>query len=110
MNFLVDAQLPLALARFIRQHGHGGVHVADVGMAAEEDGPIWDRAVRESQVIVTKDEDFAVRRLLRVGGPPPVVWLRVGNCSNRALLQWFTPLWPDVVRRLTDGDVLVEIV
>ncbi len=110
MNFLIDAQLPVALARFVRQQGHAAVHVADVGMAADEDGPIWDRALRESEVVITKDEDFAIRRTLKISGAPQIVWLRVGNCSNRALMQWLAPLWPDLVRRLASGDVLVEVV
>ena len=109
MRFLIDAQLPIALARFIRQQGETATHVADAGMAAADDSPIWDRAVRESEVIVTKDEDFAVRRLLTTTGPP-VVWLRVGNTANRGLLHWFAPLWPDIVRRLDAGEILIEVV
>ena len=109
MRFLIDAQLPIALARFVRQQGEAAIHVADAGMAAADDPPIWDRAARESEIIVTKDEDFAVRRLLTTVGPA-VVWLRVGNTSNRGLLQWLTPLWPDIVRRLAAGDVLIEVV
>lgn len=109
MKFLIDAQLPVALARFIRGQGHAAVHVADAGLAGADDPPIWDRAVREVEVIVSKDEDFAVRRTLTTRGPP-VVWLRVGNCSNRALLAWFTLLWPEVVRRLAADDPLIEVV
>ena len=109
MRFLIDAQLPIALARFIRTQAQTATHVADVGMAAVDDPPIWDRAAREGEVIVTKDEDFALRRLLTTVGPP-VLWLRVGNCSNRALLAWLVPMWPDIVRRLESGDTLIEIV
>jgi len=60
-------------------------------------------------VLLTKDEDFAQRRLLSTNGPA-VVWLRVGNCSNRALLQWFAPLLADIVERLELGEKLIEIV
>jgi predicted nuclease of predicted toxin-antitoxin system len=110
VKFLIDAQLPIALGRFVRQQGHAAIHVADIGMAADDDGPIWDRAASELEIIITKDEDFALRRILTVAGPPQIVWLRVGNCSNRALMQWLAPLWPDIVRRLAGGDALVEVV
>jgi predicted nuclease of predicted toxin-antitoxin system len=72
VRFLIDAQRPIALAKFIRGRGHDATHVADLGMAAADDPPIWDRAVREGEVIVTKDEDFALRRLLTTVGPQVV--------------------------------------
>ena len=43
MRFLTDAQLPVALAQFIRGHGHTATHVAVVGMAAADDPPFWGR-------------------------------------------------------------------
>jgi predicted nuclease of predicted toxin-antitoxin system len=39
---------------------------------------------------------------------PAVVWLRVGNCSNRALRIWLDPLLPAIVRQLEQGDRLIE--
>jgi predicted nuclease of predicted toxin-antitoxin system len=33
-------------------------------------------------VIITKDEDFVVRKLFETG--PPVVWVRIGNTSVTA--------------------------
>ena len=64
--------------------------------------------VEHGEVIVTKDEDFP-ERSLRSPLPPSVVWLRIGNCSNRALSAWFRPLWPEIGRRLTAGDRIVEV-
>ena len=109
LNFLVDAQLPPALARFLQSHGYAAVHVADAGLLNSDDNPIWECALDRGAVIVTKDEDFADFATLRANGPP-VVWLRVGNCSNRALLTWFAPLLPSIVERLASGDALVEVV
>jgi hypothetical protein len=34
----------------------------------------------------------------------------VGNCSNRALLVWLTPMLPEIERRLDAGETLIEIV
>ena len=33
MRFLIDAQLPPALARWITEHGHEAEHVLDCGLA-----------------------------------------------------------------------------
>ena len=108
MKFLIDAQLPPFLVRLIQEAGHEAIHVADIGMSSSEDTIIWNYAASNSMVILTKDEDFAARIQLRpeILG---VVWLRIGNCSNRALFTWFTSILPHVLKCLQQGDKLVEI-
>jgi predicted nuclease of predicted toxin-antitoxin system len=103
VRFVVDAQLPPALARAVSDAGYSWEHVADVGLLAADDEPIWQYASSHGSVIVTKDEDFSNRKPLRRGGPA-VLWLRVGNCSNRALLTWFLPLLPQIIDRLNQGE------
>jgi predicted nuclease of predicted toxin-antitoxin system len=61
VKFLIDAQLPPALAAWLREVGHHAVHVEDVGLREATDGPIWEHALRMAAAIITKDEDFAVR-------------------------------------------------
>jgi len=108
MKFLVDAQLPPALARLLESHGHVAKHVIDINMHADDDTAIWDYAIEMEMAVVTKDEDFAHR--FNQGGPSPViVWLRVGNTSRRALLQWFQPLLPQVIQLMEQGERLVEV-
>jgi predicted nuclease of predicted toxin-antitoxin system len=75
VRFLVDAQLPPALARRLEAQGHVAKHVADRGLVSASDDAIRDYAVGAAAVIVTKDENFAVHQLLT--GGPAVVWLRV---------------------------------
>ena len=70
---------------------------------------IWNHAVSNNAVIVTKDEDFAAR-IPMDRELPPIVWLRVGDCSNRALLQWFSPVLAQVLNSLRQGDKLIEVV
>lgn len=108
MRFLIDAQLPNALASWLRERGHQAEHVLEVGLAQGKDNPVWRYAEQNGAVVVTKDEDFAewVRRG-RAG--PAVVWLRIGNSSKRALLAWIEPLLPVIVRHLERGDRLVEV-
>ena len=108
MRFIVDANLPPALARALTAQGHHADHVSDVGLRESEDDPIWDYALRHQAVIITKDEDFP-RLLARPLPVPAIVWLRVGNCRNTALLSWFLALLPAVRERLEMGDRLIEI-
>ncbi len=109
MRFLVDAQLPPALARWLEQRGHTAEHVVDCGMALADDSAVWDYALAVGAVILTKDEDFAVRRELSSQGPA-LLWIRRGNTSRRELLKWFEPLLPAVLEALAQGEALIEIV
>ena len=108
-RFLVDAQLQSALARWLAERGYEATHVADLGMASARDRAIWERAMSTGAVILTKDEDFALRRAQSTDGPA-VVWLRCGNTRRRALLAWFEPHLPTVLEALARGECLIEIV
>ena len=104
MRFLVDAQLPPALAGWLRARGHEAEHTG----AAAKDGAIWDRARDEDWIIVTKDRDFAVWVTARRAGPA-VVWIRLGNATTDVLTRWLEPRWPKVERRLSQNARLVEV-
>lgn len=106
MRFLVDEQLPPALARWIEVRGHSAVHVRDVGLQAAPDDAIWRFAVEHGCVIVTKDEDFAERRGRQDG--PPILWLRLGNSTMRELEVRMERIWLDVVTWLEQGEAVVE--
>jgi predicted nuclease of predicted toxin-antitoxin system len=108
LNFIIDAQLPPALANWIRTAGHDATHVFDIGLKSADDLIIWVRAVQQEMIIVSKDEDFVDHWLLSAD-PARLVWIRKGNCSNRALIEWLTPLWPETLKRLEQGDRLVEL-
>jgi predicted nuclease of predicted toxin-antitoxin system len=108
VNFLVDAQLPPALARWIASQGQTAAHVFDLGLHTANDPVIWERAGTESAAIISKDEDFVDRWLLSER-TVALVWIRKGNCSNRALLAWFAPLWTDTVKRLEQGEKFIEL-
>ena len=108
MKFIVDAQLPPALARLLRESGCDAFAVREIGLREANDAEIWRYAVQQQAAIVTKDEDFAERSLYS-RDQPVIVWLRIGNTSNQALLRWFVPLWPEIMRRIELGDRLIEV-
>ena len=108
MRFLVDAQLPPALARRLVQLGHEAEHVADCGLALASDSLIRAHAVRTGAAIVTKDEDFVVMRLLAES--PPVLWMRTGNTRRAELLRRIEAALPEAVAAFERGETLVEII
>ena len=48
------------------------------------DGIVWEYAKVHGLTIVSKDADF-YERSMRVGAPPKVIWVRLGNCSTGAV-------------------------
>src|ERR1035438_9861502 len=109
MRFLVDAQLPPGLASFLTAHGCDEAKAArDVGLRQAEDNAIWSFASAGKWIVVTKDEDFAERGL-RASSGPQVLWLRIGNSTNRVLFAWLEPLLPAALRDLQAGHRLVEL-
>lgn len=109
MRFVIDAQVPEALARWLTDRGHDAEHVRACGLAAASDSAIWRYAVSTDAVIVTKDEDFARRRMTETDGPA-VVWLRIRNTRRRELIVSFASASPDLLEALERGETLVEII
>jgi predicted nuclease of predicted toxin-antitoxin system len=105
--FLVDAQLPPALARRIEALGHSADHVFDSGLTTASDDAIRAYAAKIGAVIVTKDEDFAVRKVLQEG--PAVVWVRIGNTRRAELLRRIEADFAAIIAALERGETLVEI-
>jgi predicted nuclease of predicted toxin-antitoxin system len=108
VRFIVDAQLPPALARALTLAGHPSEAVRDLNLREADDESIWNHAAAERLVIMTKDEDFATR-VWQTSTGPAVVWLRIGNCSNEVLLEHLMPLLSDIIERIRLGDRIVEI-
>ncbi len=108
MRFLVDAQLPPALARWLAAQGHEAEHVADLGMQGASDTAIWTHASTSCAAVVTKDEDFAQRKVLSRTGPV-IVWIRPPNTRRRDLLAWFGTVLPNVVAAVERGETLIEV-
>lgn len=109
MKFVLDAQLPPALARWLREVGHEAWPVREVGLREAEDEAICEYARRTDAVVLTKDEDFVL--LARSGGTTAtVVWLRVGNCSNVELRAWLEPRLPGIVALVAQGGQVVEVI
>jgi predicted nuclease of predicted toxin-antitoxin system len=80
-KFLVDNQLPNALAVWLETKGCGAEHVLNLKLGQAKDEEIWRRAAELGCVIISKDEDFTQITLLRPE-PVAVVWLRIGNLAG----------------------------
>lgn len=84
----------------------GSLHVRDVALAPASDPAIWQYAREHGLVIVTKDEDFHRLSVLN-GGPPKVIWIRLGNCSTDDIIRLLTERRSDIETFIADGEALV---
>ena len=77
-------------------------------MAAADDEAIWQFAATHGFVIVTKDDDFRQRSVLR-GAPPYVVWVRLGNCRTADVERFLRGRVEDVCALVADADATLLI-
>jgi len=87
--------------------GFDAKHVREIDLQRASDEAIWSHASTDNAIIITKDDDFVKFAHLR--GQAHLVWVRIGNCSNSMLLEWFKAHWPKLLDRLRLGDALVEL-
>ena len=106
MKFLVDAQLPPLLCDWLRVRGAEAVHVSQILSGEATDSEIADRALAEELIVITKDDDFVSRYGRQ---QPRVVWLRIGNASNRRLAVWLDERWAAIIEALDSGETVIEV-
>lgn len=106
MRFIVDAQLPRALADHLLASGHDAIHVKQLPEAGRTtDAEISAFADAESRVVVTKDADFHESHLLR-GTPRQLLRVVTGNIKNADLIALFTALFPTLEAAFSDADLV----
>jgi len=63
VKFLVDNQLPAALARFLASRGVDCRHVLYLDLGDATDAEIWEYTCRNDCVVISKDEEFSTWRM-----------------------------------------------
>ena len=81
VRLLLDENLSERLIRAIEPKFPGTRHVRSLVLGGASDLAIWEHALENGFVLVTKDEDFIALSVLR-GAPPKVIWLNIGNVGN----------------------------
>jgi predicted nuclease of predicted toxin-antitoxin system len=84
VKLLFDENLSPELVEALADTYPDSQHVHEHGLGASDDRDVWEYAKSSGFVVVTKDADF-YERSLRVGAPPKVIWLRLGNCTTAAV-------------------------
>ena len=96
VKLLFDQNLSRALPRLLTDLYPDSLHVREVGFNEGGDNRIWDYAKARDFVIVTKDRDYQ-ELSERLGHPPKVVWIRLGNCPVEAIEALLREWHADVI-------------
>lgn len=89
MNFLIDAHLPFAIGRLLKEKGQKVLHTNELPLGnATDDKAIISFSMQEKSVVVTKDLDFyhsfTARRV-----PYKLLLLKTGNLKKAKLTDLF---------------------
>ena len=108
MKFLIDAQLPRRLARWLGTEGHDAVHTMDLPAGNRtEDAQINAISIREQRIVVTKDVDFVDTFLLQ-RAPRKLLLVTTGNIGNSELVRLFEDNLDSIVHAFETSDFIAH--
>ncbi len=106
MKFIVDAQLPRSLAKFLCDKGHDAIHTLDLPEGNDTiDVEINRLSLTEERVVISKDKDFYDSFTAR-REPYKLLHIRIGNSTNAALLDLFEKNLDRIIAELGAGSVI----
>ncbi|GAB3972822.1 hypothetical protein GCM10028806_25510 [Spirosoma terrae] len=107
LRFIVDTQLPPVLASFLRRKGFDAIHTThfDNGHLLA-DNAIRTIAIAEERIVITKDSDFP-DLFYKLGPPPRLLYLTLGNIRNNDLVDWLDQQLPSIISLFNDSASMV---
>ena len=89
MKFLIDAQLPMRLARLLQLAGYDTIHTLNLPQKnSTSDNEINSFSILDNRIVVSKDRDFMDSFLIQQK-PYKLLLITTGNISNNELLNLF---------------------
>jgi len=104
MNFsyLVDVNLP----KYFNFFNDGSfIFVSDINLQIC-DTEIWDYALKNDLVILTKDTDF-YNRFLVATIAPIIIYFQLGNCSLKQLHLYFNENWAKIQAEVVNSKLII---
>jgi predicted nuclease of predicted toxin-antitoxin system len=101
MKCLIDENLPHQLGQILRINSLHATRISE----QPTDTELWNYAKENKLILLTKDTDF-FDRLLLIGPPPKVIWIRLGNLRKQQLVDTLVQRWPDISRLIADHDMV----
>lgn len=109
MKYIVDAQLPKRLTRWLVEYGVEAKHTLDLPDKNDtHDLDIIKLSVAEDFIIISKDEDFIQYRMVK-GVPERLLSITTGNIVNNKLIKLFEANFPSINALFKEGAKVIEL-
>ena len=109
MRLWLDVHLSPRLIPWMTENfGVEAASLIDLGMYTLRDEPLFQRARREVDAIMTKDSDF-LRLVTTHGRPPSIIYLTCGNTTNAELRRILSATLALTLSLIAQGESIVEI-
>ncbi len=106
MKFIVDAQLPSNLSKWLAKNGHEAIHTSELPQQnLTEDIAIIRFSMENESIIISKDSDFYEYFILK-GQPHKLLMITVGNVVNKKLIALFQQNLDKICELLADNKVV----
>lgn len=102
MKYLVDVNLPKYFSHF---NSDDFIFVADINLT-QSDSEIWEYALNNNLVILTKDVDFYHKSLL-TKNRPKVIHFKFVNQKLSDLHSYFTKHWEELQFHIRQHDLII---
>jgi predicted nuclease of predicted toxin-antitoxin system len=107
----LDTNISPAIAKWMTEYtGYTVKSSYSLSLHHKTDLEIYQLARTQGKVILlSKDADFP-ELISRLGAPPKLISLKIGNCDNRTLWEFIQRNIKDALDLLTNGDVdIIEL-
>jgi predicted nuclease of predicted toxin-antitoxin system len=86
LKFLVDMPVTPQAVAHLAAKGHDAVHASTVGLGAQPDSEVLERARAEDRIVITADLDYPRLLALLKSDRPGVILFRGGSYSDAEML------------------------
>ena len=106
MKFLVDAQLPFRLAKYLISKGCDAIHTDNLP-ERERTGDSVIRAIAraDGRIVISKDRDFFDSYQVKKD-PAKLLLISTGNIVNRELIALFEANFDEILDKFNSFDLL----
>ena len=101
-KYLVDVNLPKYFSFF---NDTSFYFVSDLNLKMS-DSEIWNYAIENQLIIITKDVDF-FNRFLVSENPPKIIYFQVGNYSLKQLHEYFKLNWNKIISEIKEAKLII---
>ena len=106
MKFIVDAQLPRRVTKWLSESGYDAIHTLYLpAQNATQDNQIIALSMSQQRVVVTKDRDFYNAYVLQ-NVPYKILMITTGNITNNALILLLEQNFEQIIALLNDNNVV----